>query len=49
MEQHTLTPEQALQNLALVAAAYRGTAQEHDVLRQSLQVLAAAIKEKPSA
>ncbi|MFZ9703377.1 MAG: hypothetical protein ACO3B7_04185 [Candidatus Limnocylindrus sp.] len=49
MEQNTLTLEQALQNLALVAASYRGTAQEHDVLRQSVQVLADAIKLKPSA
>ena len=49
MEQNTISTEQALQNLALVAAAYRGTAQEHDLLRQSVQVLAGAIKVKPSA
>jgi hypothetical protein len=49
MEQNTISTEQALQNLALVAASYRGTAQEHDLLRQSVQVLAAALKEKPSA
>ena len=49
MEQNTISIEQALQNLAHVAAAYRGTAQEHDLLRQSVQVLAGAIKVKPSA
>jgi hypothetical protein len=49
MEQNTISPEQALQNLAHVASAYRGTAQEHDLLRQSVQVLADVIKVKPSA
>jgi hypothetical protein len=49
MEQNPISTEQALQNLAHVAAAYRGTAQEHDLLRQSVQVLADAIKLKPSA
>jgi hypothetical protein len=49
MDANAISPEQALQNLAHVAAAYRGTAQEHDLLRQSVQVLAEAIKVKPSA
>jgi hypothetical protein len=47
MEQNTISPEQALQNLAHVAAAYRGTAQEHDILRQSVETLAKAIQAPP--
>lgn len=42
-----MAPEQALQNLAQVAAAFRGTAQEHDILRQSLETLAKAIGHTP--
>jgi len=42
-----MTPEQALQNLAHVAAAFRGTAQEHDILRQSIETLAKAIQPAP--
>lgn len=48
MEQNKPSVDQALQNLAAVAAAYRGTAQEHDLLRLSLQVLADAVKVRPS-
>ena len=47
MNQNQLTPEQALQNLAHVAAAFRGTAQEHDILRQSVEALAKAIQAPP--
>jgi len=47
VNQNTLTPEQALQNLAHVAAAFRGTAQEHDILRQSVDTLAKAIQAPP--
>ena len=47
MNQNTMTPEQALQNLAHVAAAFRGTAQEHDILRQSVETLAKAIAQPP--
>jgi hypothetical protein len=47
VNQNQLTPEQALQNLAQVAAAFRGTAQEHDILRQSIETLAKAIQAPP--
>lgn len=47
MNQNQLTPEQALQNLAHVAAAFRGTAQEHEILRQSIDTLAKAIQAPP--
>jgi len=40
VNQNQITPEQALQNLALVAAAFRGTAQEHEILRLSVETLA---------
>jgi predicted RNase H-like HicB family nuclease len=45
MKQNTISPEQALQNLSQVAASYRGTAQEHDLLRQSVEAIAKAIAE----
>jgi len=48
VNQNQITPEQALQNLAQVAAAFRGTAQEHEILRQSVDTLAKILNpEKP--
>lgn len=43
MEQE-LTPEIALQNLALIIAQYKGTFQEHQLLQESLKVLGKLIQ-----
>lgn len=38
-----MTPEQALQNLSNVAAAFQGTLQQHQALQESLKVIGEAL------
>lgn len=48
MEQNTISLEQALENLSIVARAFKGTFIEHESLQTSLKMIHSALFPAPS-